>query len=276
MKRKIKHEIQYQRHTTFHLCLEYVQLSFNNETCQYLFALSTCYLLSTCSVFNLSQHTSDPACVKRKMLSMKSSTSCPSTSRKYSATVSPVRATRARAPGGSFICPYTRDTWWHKITSKDNVHYYPARLNWAETIISSCINNLFLVTSVCGLSQSQKTLNIYKYLSITLQIYILNAVPIYDYMHYHTSLPYLRSFILQTDDPGFYHLVVKVISFTSPLPNTSEHGVTTVSFGYVVNQFHNQYSFSYSGSTKQTWNRNSRNQYEVTNCSVWPKLQTHD
>merc|ERR1719247_2587245 len=38
---------------------------------------------------------------------MKSSTSCPSSSRKYSATVSPVRPTRARAPGGSFIWPYT-------------------------------------------------------------------------------------------------------------------------------------------------------------------------
>ena len=45
--------------------------------------------------------------VKRKMLSMKSNTSWPSASRKYSATVKPVSPTRARAPGGSFICPYT-------------------------------------------------------------------------------------------------------------------------------------------------------------------------
>mmetsp|Transcript_39051 Transcript_39051/g.78084 ORF Transcript_39051/g.78084 Transcript_39051/m.78084 type:complete len:202 (-) Transcript_39051:297-902(-) len=52
--------------------------------------------------------TSAPAWVKRKMLSTKSSTSWPSTSRKYSATVRAVRATRARAPGGSFIWPYTR------------------------------------------------------------------------------------------------------------------------------------------------------------------------
>ena len=36
---------------------------------------------------------------------MKNSTSCPSTSRKYSAQVRPVRPTRARAPGGSFIWP---------------------------------------------------------------------------------------------------------------------------------------------------------------------------
>ena len=39
------------------------------------------------------------------MLSMKSSTSCPSWSRKYSAIVRPERPTRRRAPGGSFICP---------------------------------------------------------------------------------------------------------------------------------------------------------------------------
>ena len=49
--------------------------------------------------------TSEPACVKRKILSMKSSVSEPSTSRKYSATVSAVRATRRRAPGGSVIWP---------------------------------------------------------------------------------------------------------------------------------------------------------------------------
>ena len=41
---------------------------------------------------------------------MKSSTSWPSASRKYSATVRPVRPTRARAPGGSFIGPYTSVT----------------------------------------------------------------------------------------------------------------------------------------------------------------------
>ena len=55
-----------------------------------------------------SAETSDPACTKRKMLSMKSSTSPPSPwSRKYSAIVRPVSATRRRAPGGSFIWPKT-------------------------------------------------------------------------------------------------------------------------------------------------------------------------
>ena len=41
------------------------------------------------------------------MLSMKSRTSWPSSSRKYSAMVRPVRPTRARTPGGSFIWPKT-------------------------------------------------------------------------------------------------------------------------------------------------------------------------
>src|SRR5919202_916509 len=50
--------------------------------------------------------TSEPAWVKRKMLSMKIRTSRPS-SRKYSAIVTPVRPTRWRAPGGSFIWPKT-------------------------------------------------------------------------------------------------------------------------------------------------------------------------
>src|SRR6266545_208823 len=38
---------------------------------------------------------------------MKRRTSCPSTSRKYSAIVTPVRPMRARTPGGSFIWPNT-------------------------------------------------------------------------------------------------------------------------------------------------------------------------
>jgi hypothetical protein len=45
--------------------------------------------------------------VNRKMLSMNRSTSRCSWSRKYSAIVRPVRPTRWRAPGGSFIWPKT-------------------------------------------------------------------------------------------------------------------------------------------------------------------------
>ena len=54
-----------------------------------------------------SADTSEPAWVKRKMLSMNRRTSRPSSSRKYSAIVRPVRPTRWRAPGGSFIWPNT-------------------------------------------------------------------------------------------------------------------------------------------------------------------------
>ena len=56
--------------------------------------------------------TSEPACVKRKILSTKKRTSfpcaSPAPSLKYSAIVKPDNATRARAPGGSFICPNTK------------------------------------------------------------------------------------------------------------------------------------------------------------------------
>ncbi len=52
--------------------------------------------------------TSEPAWVKRKMLSMNSSTSCACSSRKYSAMVRAESATRRRVPGGSSIWPKTR------------------------------------------------------------------------------------------------------------------------------------------------------------------------
>ena len=52
-----------------------------------------------------SADTSDPAWEKRKMLSMKSRTSWFFSSRKYSVMARPARATRRRAPGGSFIWP---------------------------------------------------------------------------------------------------------------------------------------------------------------------------
>jgi len=45
------------------------------------------------------------------MLSTKRRTSAPSVSRKYSAMVRPLSATRARAPGGSFIWPKTSEVW---------------------------------------------------------------------------------------------------------------------------------------------------------------------
>ena len=58
-----------------------------------------------------SADTSEPACVKRNMLSMKKRMSLGSSafglSLKLSANVNPDRATALLAPGGSFICPKT-------------------------------------------------------------------------------------------------------------------------------------------------------------------------
>ena len=48
--------------------------------------------------------------MKRKILSINNNTSCLLISRKYSAIVSAVKPTRIRAPGGSFIWPYTKAT----------------------------------------------------------------------------------------------------------------------------------------------------------------------
>ena len=55
----------------------------------------------------MSPETSEPAWMNRKMLSMSSSTSRCSLSRKYSAMVSAVCPTRKRLPGSSFIWPKT-------------------------------------------------------------------------------------------------------------------------------------------------------------------------
>ncbi len=54
-----------------------------------------------------SADTSEPACEKRKMLSTNSSVSAPVASRNHSHMVRADRATRSRAPGGSFIWPNT-------------------------------------------------------------------------------------------------------------------------------------------------------------------------
>ena len=48
--------------------------------------------------------TSDHACVNLKILSIKTNTSLPSTSLKYSAIVNPLKATLDLGPGVSFIC----------------------------------------------------------------------------------------------------------------------------------------------------------------------------
>src|SRR5256885_624010 len=56
------------------------------------------------------------------MLSMKMSTSWPEASRKYSAIVTPVRPTRARTPGGSFIWPKTSAVFFRVPDSFISIH----------------------------------------------------------------------------------------------------------------------------------------------------------
>merc|ERR1739844_291380 len=62
----------------------------------------------------------------------------------------------------------------------------------------------------------------------------------------------LGGLVLQADDASLNHLVVQVVTLTGSLSHTSEHGVTTVGLGNVVDQFHDQDSLADTGSTKQT------------------------
>src|SRR5918996_1693673 len=78
------------------------------RSCSWPISVSSVGWYPTCEgIRPSSADTSEPACTNRKMLSMKSSTSWPPCSRKYSAIVRPDSATRMRAPGGSFIWPNT-------------------------------------------------------------------------------------------------------------------------------------------------------------------------
>ena len=70
------------------------------------------------------------------------------------------------------------------------------------------------------------------------------------YLFYCT---YLWAFVCQTDDTWLNHLMVQIVSFTSSLSHTSKHRVATMSFGNIVNQFHDQHSLADSSTTKQTW-----------------------
>ncbi len=93
------------------------------------------------------------------MLSTNRRTSALSVSRKYSAIVRPLRATRARAPGGSFICPKTsevlsstpasRISWYMSLPSRVRSPT-PAKTErplcwWAMFRISSCTMTVFPV-----------------------------------------------------------------------------------------------------------------------------------
>ena len=54
------------------------------------------------------------------------------------------------------------------------------------------------------------------------------------------------------DNAGLFHFVPQVVTFTSTFAYAGEYGVTTVLCGNIVNQFHDQYGFTYTGTTEKT------------------------
>merc|ERR1719350_2453074 len=158
---------------------------------------------------------------------MKSSTSWPSWSRKYSATVRPVRATRARAPGGSFICPYTRATL--EVLSLREMTP-PSIISWYRSLPS-------LVTEVLGNSQSGQS---------------NTGTGARGLVHLSVHQGDLGGLVLEGDDTTLNHLVVQIVALPGPLTDTSEHGETTVSLGNVVNQLHDKHSLADTSAAEKT------------------------
>ena len=60
---------------------------------------------------------------------------------------------------------------------------------------------------------------------------------------YHTSL---------VNNSGFFHFIVKVITFSGTLTNSGKYRVTTMLCRNIVDQLLDQYRFTYTGTTKQT------------------------
>src|SRR5690606_27565766 len=54
------------------------------------------------------------------------------------------------------------------------------------------------------------------------------------------------------ENVGVLHLVVEVVTLTSTLTHTSEHGITAVFHGDVTDQFHHVYGLADTGATEQT------------------------
>merc|ERR1719461_1283826 len=60
------------------------------------------------------------------------------------------------------------------------------------------------------------------------------------------------SSVVNLNDSGVTHFVVEVISLTGSFSNTGEHGVTTVTHGDVVDQFHNQDGLSDTSTSEES------------------------
>ena len=58
--------------------------------------------------------------------------------------------------------------------------------------------------------------------------------------------------IIKIDNFRLDHFMIKVVPFTGTLTHAGEHGETTVRFRDVIDEFHDEYGFSYAGATEQT------------------------
>ena len=67
---------------------------------------------------------------------------------------------------------------------------------------------------------------------------------------------------IEVDDTGGDHLVVEIVTLTSALTDTGEHGETTVRHGNVVDELHNKHSLADTGTTEET---------NLTTLAVWGK-----
>jgi peptide chain release factor 1 len=62
----------------------------------------------------------------------------------------------------------------------------------------------------------------------------------------------LGTVTLDINDLGFNHFVVEIVTFTGSLSDTSEHGVTTVSLGDIVNKLHDEDGLTDTGTTEES------------------------
>merc|ERR1711975_35954 len=62
----------------------------------------------------------------------------------------------------------------------------------------------------------------------------------------------LGCLVLQGNDTSFNHLIVQIVTLTGSFSYSSKYRVTSVGFGNIVNQFHNQDSFADSSTTEKT------------------------
>src|SRR5690606_16482022 len=79
---------------------------------------------------------------------------------------------------------------------------------------------------------------------------------------FHLTKHQSRLAALIAYNAGIDHLMPQIITLTSTLTNTGEHGITTVTLRDVVDQLHDDNGFAYTRATEQT---------DFTTFGVWAK-----